>query len=226
MNTLLRAFENDRNLNSLIDRLGVIINKVDDMDSKLALVQSINLVLSDMALSAGVNYRPPTAMENMLDFLIKNINDPSLKSLSAMNSPEMLQGLLTAPGVFTPLLHFLVPMNMDGLKAFGELWADPDAGQGTDGESDRQLFLCFDIEDVGYFELEIYTHGKNINASLLCPPGTEKAYSSLKDTIPVIASSCGYRADNLSIKPLKRKRDLTNVFPKLRERRSGLNVSV
>lgn len=226
MNTLLRAFENDKNLNTLIDRLSVIINKVENMDSRLALVQSINLVLSDMALASGINYRPPTAMENMLDFLIKNINDPSLKSLSAMNSPEMLQGLLTAPGVFTPLLHFLIPMNMDGMKAFGELWADPDAGKGEDGENDRQLFLCFEIESVGYFELEIYTHGKNINASLMCPPGTEKDYSSLKDTIPVIASSCGYKADNLSIKPLVRKRDLTNVFPKINERRSGLNVSV
>lgn len=226
MNTLLRAFENDKNLNTLIDRLSVIINKVEDMDSKLALAQSINLVLADMAQAAGVNYRPPTTMENMLDFLIKNINDPSLKSLSALNHPDMLQGLLTAPGVFTPLLHFLVPMNMDGLKAFGELWADPDAGKGADGESDRQLFLCFDIEDVGYFELEVYTHGKNINVSLLCPTGTEKNYSSLKDTIPVIASSCGYRTDNLSIKPLKKRRDLTNVFPKLKERRTGLNVSV
>ena len=226
MNTLLRAFETDRNLNALIDRLSLIINNIGDLDSKLALVQSINLVLADMAMSAGVNYRPPTTMENMLDFLIKNINDPSLRSLSAMNSPEMLQGLLTAPGVFTPLLHFLVPMNMDGLKAFGELWADPDAGKDADGESDRQLFLCFEIEDVGYFELEIYTRGKNINASLLCPEGTEKDYSSLKDTIPIIASSCGYRADNLSIKPLKKKRDLTNVFPKLNERRGGLNVSV
>ena len=226
LNTLLRSFENDRNLNTLIDRLSVIVNKVDDLDSKVALAQSINAVLSDMALAAGISYRPPTTMENMLDFLIKNINDPSLKSLSAMNSPEMLQGLLTAPGVFTPLLHFLVPMNMDGLKAFGELWADPDAGRNEDGESDRQLFLCFEIEEVGYFELEIYTRGKNINASLLCPAGTEQDYSSLKDTIPIIASSCGYRADNLSIKPLVRKRDLTNVFPKLNERRGGLNVSV
>ncbi|MCH5347990.1 MAG: hypothetical protein J1E40_01580 [Oscillospiraceae bacterium] len=227
LNTLIRAFENDKDLNALIDRLNVIINRIEDMDSKLALAQSLNLLLADMSHIEGVSYRPPTAMENMLDFLIKNINDPSLRSLAAMNRSEMLQGLLTAPGVFTPLLHFLVPMNMDGLKAFGELWADPDAGKGTDGaESDKQLFLCFDIEDVGYFELEIYTHGKNINASLLCPPGTEKDYSSLKDTIPVIASSCGYTAENLSIKPLKRKRDLTNVFPKINERRSGLNVSV
>lgn len=226
METILKAFENDKDLNRLIDRLSVIINKVEDMDSKITLAQGINLVLSDMAQAAGINYKPPTAMENMLDFLAKNINDPSLKSLSAMNRPEMIQGLLSAPGVFTPLLHFLVPMNMDGLRAFGELWADPDAGGAKAGENGNHLFLCFDIENAGYFELEVYAYGKNINVSLMCPEGTEKFYQPLKSKIPAIAEACGYSADKMLIEPLKRRRDLTNVFPKLKGRRSGLNVSV
>ena len=124
----------------------------------------------------------------MLDFLIKNINDPSLKSLSDMTRPDMIQGLLSAPGVFTPLLHFLVPMNMDGMKAFGELWADPDASRDPiTGESDNHLFLCFEIEDAGYFELELYARGKTVNAALMCPAGTEKKYLPLKGMLPDLA---------------------------------------
>lgn len=227
LETILKGFENDKDLNTLIDRLSVIINKVDNIDNKISLAQSVNLVLADMAQAAGINYRPPTTMENMLDFLVKNINDPSLKSLSAMNRPEMIQGLLSAPGVFTPLLHFLVPMNMDGMRAFGELWADPDSGgDSNNGENGNHLFLCFDIENVGYFELEVYSYGKNLNIALMCPAGTEKSYMQLKSTIPAIAEACGYNADKMMIEPLKRKRDLTKVFPKLRDRRSGLNVSV
>ena len=224
LNTLLRGFESTKDLNSLIDRLSVIINKVDDMDGKIALAQGVNLILTDMAQAAGINYRPPTTMENMLDFLLKNINDPSLKSLAAIDRSDMIQGLLTAPGV---LLHFLVPMNLDGLKAFGELWADPDAGRNTEtGEDDSHLFLCFEIEEAGYFEMEVYTHGKNINVALMCPAGTEKSYSSLKDTVPAIASACGYNAEKTMIGALKRKRELNEVFPKLNERRSGLSVRI
>ncbi len=227
LNTLLREFENTKDLNTLIDRLSVIVNRTENMESKITLAQSINLVLSDMAQSAGINYRPPTTMENMLDFLIKNINDPSLKSLSAMSRPDMIQGLLSAPGVFTPLLHFLVPMNMNGTKAFGELWADPDAGKDPEtGEADRHLFLCFEIEDAGYFELELYSRGKSVNIALMCPQGTERDYLPLKEAIPALAASCGYSAEKMIVEPLKRRRDLTNVFPKLNERRSGLNVSV
>lgn len=225
VNTLLRSFESEKNLNTLIDRLSVIVNRMDNLDAKITVAQSINQVLSQMTLAEGINYRPPTTMENMLDFLVKNINDPSLKSLSAMNRGEMLQGLLTSPGVFSPLLHFLVPMNMDGTKAFGELWADPDAGGGKDGESDKHLFLCFEIEDAGYFEMELYAKGRSINVSLLCPAGSEKRYMPLKEFIPQIAAVNGYNAEKMIISPLKKKRDLNRVFPKLNDRKTALNVS-
>lgn len=225
VNTLLRSFESEKNLNTLIDRLSVIVNRMDNLDAKITVAQSINQVLSQMTLAAGINYRPPTTMENMLDFLVKNINDPSLKSLSAMNRGEMLQGLLTSPGVFSPLLHFLVPMNMDGTKAFGELWADPDAGGGKDGDSDKHLFLCFEIEDAGYFEMELYAKGRNINVSLLCPAGSEKRYMPLKEFIPQIAAVNGYNAEKMIISPLKKKRDLNRAFPKLNDRKTALNVS-
>ncbi|MDE6745042.1 MAG: hypothetical protein K2J72_00235, partial [Oscillospiraceae bacterium] len=227
LNTLIREFEKTRDLNTLIDRLSVIVNGAEDMDKKIILAQGINLVLTQMAQAQGIQYRPPTTMENMLDFLIKNINDPSLKSLSDMTRPDMIQGLLSAPGVFTPLLHFLVPMNMDGMKAFGELWADPDADRDpATGESDNHLFLCFEIENAGYFELEVYARGKSVNAALLCPAGTERNYLPIKEMIPELAASCGYNAEKIMIEPLKRKRDLSNIFPKLNERRTGLNVRI
>lgn len=227
LNTLIRDFEKTRDLNSLIDRLSVIVNRAENLDKKIVLAQGINLVLTELAQAQGIQYRPPTTMENMLDFLIKNINDPSLKSLSDMTRPDMIQGLLSAPGVFTPLLHFLVPMNMEGMKAFGELWADPDADRDPEtGESDNHLFLCFEIEDAGYFELEVYARGKSVNAALMCPAGTERSYLPIREMLPDLAAACGYRAEKIMIQPLKRKRDLTNIFPKLNERRSGLNVRI
>lgn len=227
LNTLMRDFEKTPDLNNLIDRLSVIVNHAENMDKKIILAQGINLVLTEMAQAQGIQYRPPTTMENMLDFLIKNINDPSLRSLSDMTRPDMIQGLLSAPGVFTPLLHFLVPMNMDGMKAFGELWADPDASRNPEtGESDSHLFLCFEIEEAGYFELELYSRGKSVSAALMCPAGTERNYLPLKEMLPELAASCGYSAERIMIEPLKRKRDLTSVFPKLNERRSGLNVRI
>lgn len=227
LNTLLRDFEKTKDLNTLINRLSIIVDRAESLDKKIILAQGINTVLTEMARAQGINYRPPTTMENMLDFLIKNINDPSLKSLSDMSRPDMIQGLLSAPGVFTPLLHFLVPLDIDGMKAFGELWADPDAGRDPEtGSEDSHLFLCFEIEEAGYFELELYAREKSVSVALMCPAGTERHYMPIKEAVPAIAEACGYNAERMTVAPLKKRRDLTNVFPKLNERRNSLNVRI
>lgn len=226
LNLILRSFNATGDLNKLIDNLSTALNSVNDMDKKIILAQSLNQMLSGLTSADGIKYKPPTSMENLMDFLSKNINDPSLKSLSAMSRSDMMQGFLSTPGAMTPLLHYLVPINDDGFKAFGELWVDPDAESRTPGEDSRQMFLCFEIEDVGYFELELHSYGKKLNVSLLCPEGTENVFKPLRDSIPKIASANGYSAENAAIGTVTKRRDLTQVFPKIREKRSGLNVKI
>ncbi|MCL2053644.1 MAG: hypothetical protein FWG90_04260 [Oscillospiraceae bacterium] len=228
LNTLLRNFDNTKDLNSLIERLGLIVNSIDDNENKIILAQKLNEILGEMTKSEGISYRPPTSLENMFDFLIKNMDDPALKSLSAMSKSEMVGGLISAPGVYTPLLHFLLPIDLGGFKAFGELWADPDAESRDGGTYNRccHMFLCFDVENTGYFELEVFTHDNSMNVLLLCPPGVEKRLSPLKEMLPVIAESNGYNISNAAIGALTKRRDLAQVFPKVRNSRGGLNVKV
>lgn len=88
------------------------------------------------------------------------------------------------------------------------------------------MFLCFEIEDMGYFELEIKTHGKKLNVTLLCPTGTESIFRPLQGSIPKIVSASGYSSENTVIGTAVKRRDLTQVFPKLRDKRSGLNVKI
>ena len=226
LNLILRSFNATGDLNKLIDNLSIALNSVNDMDKKIILAQSINQMLSGLTAADGIKYKPPTSMENLMDFLSKNINDSSLKSLSSMSRSDMMQGFLSTPGAMTPLLHFLVPINDGGFKAFGELWVDPDAESRTAGEDSRQMFLCFEIEDVGYFELELRSYGKKLNVSLLCPSGTEGVFKPLRDSIPKIASASGYSMENTTIGTVIKRRDLTQVFPKIKEKRSGLNVKI
>lgn len=225
LNLLLRSFNSSGNLNKLIDNLGIILDSVSDMDKKIILAQSINEILENLTKAEGINYKPPTSMANLMDFLAKNINDPSLKSLSSMSRGDIMQGLLSAPGVLTPLLHYLVPINDNGFKAFGELWADPDA-ESNGADDSKQLFLCFEIEDMGYFELDLRTKGQRLNIQLLCPEGTEQIFRPLKSSIGQIAAANGYTADDTRIGTVVNRRDLSQVFPKLQGKRSGLNVKI
>ena len=231
LNTLLRSFDNTKDLNALIDRLGTIVNSLDNVDKKIVLAQKINEVLSHLSVKEDINYKPPTSMENMFDFLLKNINDPALKSLSSLDKGEMVQGLVATPSTQTPIMHFLLPVDMNGFKAFGELWVDPNEDSDVNkkkggGEPGQHMFLCFDIENTGYFELEVYANQDNLNILLLCPDGTEKKFRSLKDSLPIIAGSCGYNVSNAAIGPIKKRRDLAQVFPKINQKRSVLNAKI
>ena len=88
------------------------------------------------------------------------------------------------------------------------------------------MLLCFDIEDTGYFELEIYEKEKNMTVMLLCPERMENAFAPIRETIPKIAEANGYHVSAALVEGLKEKRSLDQVFPKLGNQRSGLNVKV
>lgn len=226
LNLLLRSFNSTGDLNKLIDGLGIALNSVQDIDKRIILAQSMNEILGMLTSAEGVSYKPPTSMASLMEFLSKNINDASLKSLSSMSKSDIMQGLLTSPGVFTPLLHYLVPINDGVIKAFGELWADPDAENRNGSKESKHLFLCFDVENMGYFELDLQTQDKKLQVQLLCPSGKEEIFRPLRQTIPQIAAANGYSAEDTRIGTVIKRRDLTQVFPKIQDKRSGLNVKI
>ena len=88
------------------------------------------------------------------------------------------------------------------------------------------MLLCFDIEETGYFELEIYEKDRNMSVMLLCPEKLENVFVPIKSVIPKIAEANGYHVTAALVDGLREKRTLDQVFPKLGSQRSGLNVKV
>jgi hypothetical protein len=231
LNTLFRDFDKTKNLNELLDRLSFIVNKLPDDNKKMIFADGLNGILEKLSKSDEVSYRPPTATDNLTEFLSKNIGDPALKSLSAMNPGDMLRSLLSAPSAATPLLHMMAPLQNAGMRSFGEMWIDPNAkNPSKNGEYGdavcNHVFLVFDLEDVGYFEMELFAQGKDLNVMLLVPQGWETAMSEIKNTVPTLAESVGYKVKNTIVDRIKNRRDLPDVFHKLQETRGGLNVKV
>lgn len=205
-------------------------------DNMMKLAQGLNETLGGMVESGRYKFSTPTSMETLTDFLTKNIDNSFLQRLSGMNSSDMVHNMLTAPGVFTPLLHHFVPLDAFGIRAFGELWVDPNAEElddrvgsskkGVGGAAGSHIFLCFDVEDTGYFELEMYEQNKNLSVMLLCPENLEGVFRPIRETIPKIAAENGYKVTAAIVEKMRAKRGLDQVFPKLNETRSSLNVRI
>jgi hypothetical protein len=236
LNTVIRDFERTKNLNEFAGRLSMIVNKIPEPDKKMVLAQALNDILGPMAADKSVNYTPPTATETLSDFLAKNINDPALKTLSELNPGEMVRSLLAAPGSNTPLMHMMAPLELGGLRAFGEIWADPNAEwidpndkqkkNGGNGANERvsHVFLAFDVEDTGYFEMEVYARDKELNIAVMCPSGMEERFAALEQIIPELCKTQGFFTSGMNLSSIVKPRELREVFPKLTREITTLNV--
>ena len=168
-----------------------------------------------------------SSIEALTDFVEKNINHPALKSIDSFNASNLLQSMINAPGVMTPLAHYILPIQIENTHAFGELWVDNNDESGATGSAPgvhHHLFLTFDVDTYGRFEVDVYANDKTVRLSLLHPTSFTKNVDQIVEKVNRIAAGTKYSISDFSTGILKEPHNLTQIFPKLNERRAGLNV--
>lgn len=143
---------------------------------------------------------------------------------------NILNSMLLNESVYMPLIHTMIPVNLNGNIMFSEIWTDPDAhnGYNENGEEKRgiRMLIKFDIKDVGFFDVVFnYTDG-NVDMMIAYPPKLEGAEKTMRKEIARIISDNGLSFQSLemerSIKPVT----LMEVFPKIAEGRNSVNVRI
>ncbi|MCL2071945.1 MAG: hypothetical protein FWH07_06915 [Oscillospiraceae bacterium] len=172
-----------------------------------------------------------SALEELTSFIEKNINHNALKTLDSYNASNLLQSLINAPGVYTPLSHFIIPLQIGGAKAFGELWVDNEekrksAGGGDNSKKNHHLFLTFEIESVGRFETDLYATDTEVSLAVLHPESFTCEMNELKGKINRIIASTDYSVKDFQTGVLREPHDLTQIFPRIVEKRQGLDITV
>lgn len=231
---MLSGFDKVNTMQELIDKLNGMLRGMPDVPLRERLYGAFVDIIDKMSVRNELpqhGIRPPVSstLDNLTDFIQQNINNPALKSLDSFNAANLLQSLLNAPGVFTPLAHYILPLEVGNTRAFGELWVDNDENNpnNTPGtQRNYHLFLTFDVESIGRFELDMYALGEEVNISLLYPPRFEKAIDPLKDRVNKIVRSSGYQTRAFETAPLKKPHNLVEVFPKITDKRTTLSKRV
>lgn len=173
----------------------------------------------------------------VMDTLAKLIGQQvSTEELMLMNSEKIekiIRSLLSSPCNFTPLLHFVVPVQYENIQSFAEMWINLN---GADDERDRKskdgaeqtihMLLVFDVSGMGKFEMELYVRDKNIDLSLFCPPAYVTEYKQMSSSLSQCLKGLDYRFKEIRIERLERSRSLMEVFRSLPYRRTGVDVKV
>lgn len=231
---MLTDFSKVNTMQELIDNLNSLLRDMPDIPLRERLYGVFVDIIDKMSVKNELpqhGIRPPVSstLDNLTDFIQKNINNPALKSLDSFNAANLLQSLLNAPGVFTPLAHYILPLEVNNTRAFGELWVDNDENNpnNTPGtQRNYHLFLTFDVESIGRFEVDMYAIGEEVNLTLLYPTRFEKEIEPMKERVTKIIRNSGYSARTFETAPLKKPHNLVEIFPKITDKRTTLNTRV
>lgn len=225
---LSRFNDNKDFLNQSVRNLLIML---DGNQSKNELINLVNSFLRDMKNGDMNSLKNSETMDTIAGIISKQSDNDEVRMLNAENIDKIVHSLLSSPCNFTPLLHFIIPVNYLDLKSFAEVWIDPD------GKSDERsvaysnnqcihMLIVFDIEGVGQFETELFVEDKKIKLNLLCPPSHVETFSKIKEDFAQCISFSEYYFEKITVDKLESTRSLLEVFKSLPYKRTGIDVKI
>lgn len=143
---------------------------------------------------------------------------------------SMLHSLLSSPCNFTPLLHFILPVQYNETRAFAEVWINPESDEKDlpeeAGGKGMHILMVIDVSSVGRFEAEFFVYKSTIDFLLFCPKGCESGYEEMMKEVPKLLYGTEYHIGKTRVATLEKTRSLMDVFKSLPYRRVGVDVKV
>lgn len=188
-----------------------------------------NGVYSGAAHRGGAAGMDTRVMDALVRLLLKQSGAESLAPADSQKMDHILHSLLSSPCSFTPLLHYIIPVNHIKTRAFAEIWINPDSDEKDmpNGVSHGKHFLLvIDVENIGRFEAELFAHEQTVDFTLFCPPGYESKFEEMMRTLPRALADSPYRLGETRLATLERSRSLMDVFKSLPYKRVGVDVKI
>ncbi len=161
----------------------------------------------------------------------------ALQGENGVNSQEafhnIMNSVLINESVYMPLQHIMLPLNWNGNLMFSEMWIDPDAERDAKGGRDRgeggpvqRILIKMDIRSVGAFDVLIQNRSEGVSMLVTCPKAVAEYTPQVTQSLRDILARNGLKVEQVQVAEQHRPLTVSEVFPKLFERMSGVNVKV
>lgn len=173
---------------------------------------------------------------NAIDYMFKMI-DEGMKDTTNVANKTVFEGieqsLLVNENVQIPLAHIFLPVNFQGTFMFSELWfgkiieEEKKKGKSTNEIIRTEvfnMFLTFDIDNVGYFETVAVCRDDKLQLELFIPPVLNSRNKEILAAISTIISKNGLKPEKLFVSECSKKRKFNEVFKSNVAKDRGINV--
>ena len=183
---------------------------------------------------AGTEFEQASARNAQMDRLAEIISRGASGEAGIENKQvfrQIMNAIILNESVYMPVLHMMIPVNVDGRLMFSEMWVDPDAeggGEKEDGSRERLVkgLVKFDIEDVGFFDM-FFLYGENrVSLQLNVPAALSADSQKIRSDLQQILREHSLETEELVLGSSDVSIPITEAFTNIKERKNSINVSV
>lgn len=208
--------------------LSNIFNLLGEDDSTKA---SLYRLVSDYVNGENDIEGMSPSMKALAEILEKGAGNEVLKTLNPESMEKIIMSMLSCPCNYTPLLHYVIPVEYDDKTAFAEMWINPDGDEDRPEKEKKSsnvlhVLIVFEVENIGKLETELFVENKKINLLINCPEESMDLVKGATADIRKAVEATEYSFEEIRLEKLSEQRSLIEVFKSLPLRRSGLNVTI
>lgn len=214
------------NVDKLIDNFAKLLN-FQGFRAKFQAIQPEDLP----QILQHTSYEKATK-ENTWAEKFLNIVETGVKGEAGLENKQVFQNLMNAvllnESVYMPVMHLMLPLQLNGQMMFSEMWIDPDDESGVaDGEGRRtKLLIKFDIKDLGFFDMILLYGKEKMDMYLSYPEILADKEKEIHDALESIMAQNGIAFHSLILEKAAEPVSLSQVFPKIFERKNTVNVTI
>lgn len=143
---------------------------------------------------------------------------------------EIVSALLVNESVYLPVSHYLLPMQWGEKMMFSEVWVDPDAENDRERQTKEPNTIRFlfkmEIQTLGMFDMVLNCQNETVQLQVYCPDKIAPFSRHIEQAISGILTQNGLKAEKVQVSKMERPLTISEVFPKLFEGKSGINVKI
>lgn len=142
----------------------------------------------------------------------------------------LLMSMLQNQSSMMNLLHFMLPLNLPGEgRVYAEMYVDPDseeARRGKGEENGKKIFIAAQSERHGTVEICFWENNERVELSMWCPQVLLNPLKGMRRALADVMLFHGYTLSSFNVEELNKPHSIIQIFPKLLERKVGIDVKI